>query len=82
MLGELPLTTVDPLTVLIVVRPIRNHICFWAILNGCVHSHAYKSPLPEEETRSDSSGVRARNPKIALPTEPHALHARSLKNQE
>ena len=31
--------------------------------HGGVHWHAHKSLPPEEETRSDSSGIRTRNPK-------------------
>ena len=32
--------------------------------NGCVHWHVHKSPLSEEETRSDSSGIQTRNSEV------------------
>ena len=39
----------------------------------------YKSPLPEEETRSDSSGIRTRNPEVVTRMRYQLNHTRCAK---
>ena len=44
--------------------------------NGCVHWHVHESPLPEEEKRSESSGIRTCNPTVEKRMRYQLIHMR------